>query len=117
MWTSNFWKQAGERALKTFAQTLIAAGLVVGVAGWDEWQAALIAAGIAALLSLFTSAASAEIGDKGTPSLVSETLEPADVVALPDDLGGLDEPPVGPTGGAYNDLEAATDPANIVTPK
>ena len=115
MWTSEFWKQAAERAVKTFAQTLVAAGLVVGVAGWDEWQAALIAAGIAALLSVATSVASAGFGDKGTPSLVSETLEPADA-ALPDDLGGL-EPPVGPTGGAYNNLDAATDPANIVTPK
>jgi len=115
MWTSEFWKQAAERAVKTFAQTLVAAGLVVGVAGWGEWQAALIAAGIAALLSVATSVASAGFGDKGTPSLVSETLEPADA-ALPDDLGGL-EPPVGPTGGAYNNLDAATDPANIVTPK
>jgi len=76
MWTSEFWKQAAERAVKTFAQTLVAAGLVVGVAGWDEWQAALIAAGIAALLSVATSVASAGFGDKGTPSLVSETLTP-----------------------------------------
>ncbi len=76
MWTSSFWKAATERAIKTFAQTLVASGIVVGVAGWDKWQAALIAAGIAALLSVITSVASIGLGDKGTPSLVSDTLTP-----------------------------------------
>lgn len=113
MWTSEFWKQAAERAVKTFAQTLVAAGLVVGVAGWDEWQAALIAAGIAALLSVATSVASAGFGDKGSPSLVGDELTPNVAAVIPE--GDLEPPPL--TGGKYNNLEAATDPANIAKPQ
>lgn len=113
MWTSSFWKQAAERAIKTFAQTLVASGIVVGVAGWDKWQAALIASATAAALSVITSVASVAVGEKGTPSLVSETLVPNES-SLPADVP-LEPPAL--TGGKYNNLEAATDPANIVDPK
>ncbi len=98
MWTSSFWKATFERAIKTFAQTLVASGIVVGVAGWDKWQAALIAAGIAALLSVITSVASIGLGDKGTPSLVKDELTPNDVPAE-DDL----EPPALPFIGTPAD--------------
>lgn len=82
MFTAQFWKQAAERAIKTFAQTLVATGVVVGVAGWDKWQAALIASAIAAALSVVTSVASIGVGDKGTPSLVTAPYEGA--VVLPE---------------------------------
>jgi len=113
MWTSSFWKATAERAIKTFAQTLVASGIVVGVAGWDKWQAALIAAGIAALLSVVTSVASISIGDKGSPSLVGDELTPNVAAVIPE--GDLEPPPL--TGGKYNNLEAATDPANIAKPQ
>lgn len=114
MWTSSFWKATAERAVKTFAQTLVASGIVVGVAGWDKWSAALIAAGIAAMLSVITSVASIGLGDKGTPSLVSDELTPNAGGVIPEadlEIGAVQ------TGGKYNNLEAATDPANIVEPK
>lgn len=82
MFTAQFWKQAAERAIKTFAQTLVATGVVVGVAGWDKWQAALIASAIAAVLSVVTSVASIGVGDNGTPSLVATPYEGA--VVLPE---------------------------------
>lgn len=102
MWTSSFWKATAERAIKTFAQTLVASGIVVGVAGWDKWQAALIAAGIAALLSVVTSVASVSIGDKGTPSLVSEELTPNVGGIIPEtdlELGAAELPYVGTADG------------------
>lgn len=98
MWTSSFWKATAERAIKTFAQTLVASGIVVGVAGWDKWSAALIAAAIAAGLSVITSVASVGLGDKGTPSLVSETLTPNAGGVIPEgDLepGAVELPYVG----------------------
>lgn len=71
MFTQDFWKRAAERAIKTFAQALVASGIVVGATG-HEWQAAVIAAAIAAVLSVLTSVAGIGIGDAGTPSLVGE---------------------------------------------
>ena len=102
MLTSNFWKQAAERAVKTFAQTLVASGIVVGVAGWDTWQAAQIASALAALLSVVTSVASVGLGDKGTPSLVSDSLTPNDGGAIPDaelEIGAADLPYIGTPDG------------------
>lgn len=94
MFSVQFWKQAGERALKTFCQTLIASGIVVGVTGWDQWQAALIAAAIAALLSVATSVASIGLGDKGTPSLVNDELAPNVAAVIPE--GDLEPSDPGP---------------------
>ena len=111
MWTSSFWKATAERAVKTFAQTLVASGIVVGVAGWDKWQAALIAAGIAALLSVVTSVASVGIGEKGTPSLVSEELTPNVVAVIPE--GDLE--PENPGPGANFDSTDFGPP--LVDPK
>ena len=111
MWTSSFWKATAERAIKTFAQTLVASGIVVGVAGWDKWQAALIAAGIAALLSVVTSVASVSIGEKGTPSLVSEELTPNVAAVIPE--GDLE--PENPGPGANFDSTDFGPP--LVDPK
>ena len=66
-----FFKNLLERAVKTLAQTLLAT-LGVGVTNVLSvpWQAALITAGTAALLSILMSIASAPWGDPATPSLV-----------------------------------------------
>lgn len=77
MFTLAFWKAAGERALKTVAQALIAVLTVDGVArGWDtiDWPVAgwtVFVAGVASLLFSIVSAASTD----GSPSLTSEHLD------------------------------------------
>jgi len=64
-----------ERSIKTFAQTLVA---VLGVGFLDilktDWVQSLSVAAGAAVLSILTSVASAEIGKMGGPSLTTETI-------------------------------------------
>jgi len=70
MFTQTFWKSAIERAIRTFCQTLVA---VVGASQFDwmsaDWQSLLVTSGIAAGLSVLTSVAGVNIGDKGSTSL------------------------------------------------
>lgn len=71
MFTSLFWRAASERAVKTFAQTMVALLSVGGIGLHNApWTTSLSAAGMAALLSLLTSIASERVGDRETPSLV-----------------------------------------------
>lgn len=75
MFTRVFWLAAGERAVKTVAQTLVA---VIGVDAATsivdlDWPYALGVAGTAGVLSLLTSVASAGIGGTG-PSLSTEQV-------------------------------------------
>lgn len=79
MFTVPFWKDAGERALKTAAQALLSLWLVGDVALnllAVEWGSALGVAAGAAVVSLLTSVVSAPVGDAGTASLVSSAREP-----------------------------------------
>ena len=73
MFTKEFWLEASERALKTFAQTLLA--MVGAVSVFDafsaDWLTLLGVSVGAAVLSYATSIVSAEIGDYGKPSLVA----------------------------------------------
>jgi hypothetical protein len=63
-----------ERAVKTFAQALIAVFAAGAVTVLDaDWTQALAVAGTAALVSVLTSIVSANIGNAG-PSLANETL-------------------------------------------
>lgn len=61
LWTSDFWKGASERLIKTFAQTLVGF-FVVGTTGLldVDWPAAVSVAGAAALASLLTSIGNAD---------------------------------------------------------
>lgn len=70
MFTAAFWKATAERAIKTFAQGLLAA-IGTGATGLLDvaWASALSFAGLAALISVLTSLASARIGRSGAPSL------------------------------------------------
>ena len=78
MWTALFWKQVAERAVKTFAQGLVAlwgADKVLGVLDID-WGKALSVAALALLLSVLTSIISAPVGpEKASPSLTETTPE------------------------------------------
>lgn len=64
IWTKEFWKGFGERAIKTAAQALVAA---IGTAGgdalglWDvSWNAVLSMAALTTLLSMLTSIVNAD---------------------------------------------------------
>lgn len=69
-----FWKDAAERAVKTFAQTLVA---LLGAGAVDiihiDWGARLSVAAGAALVSVLTSIASA--GSGNSASLVVDATE------------------------------------------
>lgn len=75
MYSSLFWKDAFERAVKTFLQGVLA---VLAVGGTTtlltvSWPAVLSVAGTAAVVSLLTSLISAK---------ASDTVSPASVVSV-----------------------------------
>ena len=71
MLTSRFWQLASERALKTFAQSLLAIFSAAGVGLLTApWTTALSTAGMAAVLSVLSSMASEPVGEPNTPSLL-----------------------------------------------
>ncbi|MGH3883708.1 MAG: holin [Pseudonocardiaceae bacterium] len=78
MFTYRFWQLASERAVKTFAQSLVAILSATGVGLLTvPWSTALPTAGMAALLSVLTSMASAPVGEPGSPSLLpSASMSP-----------------------------------------
>lgn len=61
-----------ERVLATF---IMAAGGVVVLEGWDDWQVALGAGGVAALGSLLKCVAGTQVGDPDSASVLP-TREP-----------------------------------------
>ncbi|WP_329013270.1 holin [Micromonospora rifamycinica] len=71
MWTSQFWKQTLERAIKTFAQGSLAllAGDGLGVLDVDWGDVASVGA-LAAIASVLTSLVSVPAGEPDSPSLV-----------------------------------------------
>lgn len=78
MFTKLFWRDASERAGKSFAQALLllwAADGAFNVLTIDVPAAFGVAAG-AAVLSLLTSVVSAPAADRGTASLVSANPPP-----------------------------------------
>ena len=90
MFTQTFWKSAIERAIRTFCQTLIA---VVGASKFDwmsaDWQSLLVTSCVAAGLSVLTSIAGVNIGEKGSSSLVADApvLVAVDPKAVPNPEG------------------------------
>jgi Putative lactococcus lactis phage r1t holin len=70
-----FWEAALIRAVKTFAQTMLAViGTdLVGITDVD-WLAAAEVAAVAGILSLLTSVVSSPFGEKGTPGLPGEDI-------------------------------------------
>jgi len=80
MRTRQFWTDALERAVRTFAQALVAM-LVVGFVFTDvaAWGEALLASAVAALISLLTSVAASGVGDPSSPSLLPTVEQPEPV--------------------------------------
>lgn len=71
MLTASFWKDALERAVKTFAQTAAALLTGDGLGITDvSWGGVASVAGMAAAVSILTSIASAPVGTPGNASLV-----------------------------------------------
>lgn len=71
MLTKAFWKGAGERALKTFAQSLVAVIGVDAVGLLDvDWLGALSAATLATVISLLTSIGNADFTAGQTPVII-----------------------------------------------
>ena len=72
MFTTYFVRSLAERAVKTFAQTVVA---LAGASQMDwlslDWPQLLATAGIAAALSVLSSIASDRIGPADSPSMVS----------------------------------------------
>jgi hypothetical protein len=77
MFSLYFWKAAAERAVKSFAQTLVAL-LGVGQVGLldVDWVGALSIAAMATLLSVLSSIGSAGFGESQDPSLLSTNQPP-----------------------------------------
>ncbi len=72
-----FWTAALERAVKTLAQTAVALVSVAGLGFLDvDWAQIGSVAGLAAVVSILTSIASAGVGGSG-PSLANEVAVPA----------------------------------------
>ena len=69
-----FWIAAGERAVKTFAQSLVAL-FAAGVTILNiDWQQGLAVAATAAAVSVLTSVASVRLGQFEGPSLAGEAV-------------------------------------------
>jgi hypothetical protein len=67
-----FWRATAERAVKSFAQSLLAllSAQQIGLLDVD-WVATLSTAGMVTLLSVLTSLASTQVGDASDPSAVA----------------------------------------------
>lgn len=69
-----FWIAAGERAVKTFAQSLVAL-FAAGVTILNiDWRQGLAVAATAAVVSVLTSVASVRLGQFEGPSLAGEAV-------------------------------------------
>ncbi len=71
MFANHFWRATVERAVKTFAQSLLAV-LSAGQFGLldADWVTVLSTAGMATLLSVLSSVASTQVGESTDPSAV-----------------------------------------------
>lgn len=74
----NFWLSSIERAIKTFAQAVVTliGTQAIGVLDID-WAQILAISATMALVSVFTSVGSAELGKTLGPSLVGESISSA----------------------------------------
>lgn len=109
MYSTNFLVAVAERAIKTFAQTLLATvgADAAGVFTASTLDAVTVAAG-AALISVLTSFASASTGRTG-PSLAGETTAPDLYITKSDSVKSA--PRDGDGDGLVNDGKKTQAPA------
>lgn len=69
---SYFLKDLIERAVKTFAQTLLASLTIATTLSDVDWKTALSTSLLAAIISILTSIVSAKFGDKETASIIKK---------------------------------------------
>ncbi len=76
--TSQFWTDTAERAVKTFAQALLAVLTVQGVSDVldVDWGRALSVAALATIISVLTSLLSLKLGNSGTAS-ATKAVQPS----------------------------------------
>jgi len=74
MFDKLFWVATAERALKTFAQALVALFIAGQTILTIDWQQALAVSVTAAVVSVLTSIASSRLGPFDGPSLVDEAI-------------------------------------------
>ena len=110
MFTKAFALATLERAVKTFAQSLIGALAVASGLTDAPWQAALSAAGLATLVSVLTSVVSAGVGSNG-PSLGAETLTESVAAVEGREAPGVSRP--GLVAGPAADVPEG-DPVDVV---
>ena len=81
MFDQRFWIAAAERAIKTFAQALLAL-IGTGMVGIMEldWPQMFAVAATATVVSVLTSIVSANFGPNPGPSLADETIEPDPII-------------------------------------
>ncbi|MEU1550207.1 holin [Nocardia sp. NPDC005745] len=72
MWSKDYWKATAERAVKTFAQTLVplVTATVLTSPDWSDITAAVGLSACAAGMSILSSMASTLRGDPESPSLI-----------------------------------------------
>ncbi|WP_280244250.1 holin [Nocardia abscessus] len=72
MWSKDYWKAVTERAIKTFAQTLVplVTATLFTQPDWSDITAAVGLSACAAGISILTSMASTLRGDPESPSLI-----------------------------------------------
>lgn len=55
IWTKKFWKAAGERAIRTFAQTFVATVGTTAILSEVAWKVVFSSSALAAIMSIATS--------------------------------------------------------------
>ncbi len=88
MFGTYFWKATAERAVKSFAQSLLAILSASSLGLLDvDWVTSLSTAGMATVLSLLSSVASSRVGSPGDPSTVPPPATPGAGPTAPRDAG------------------------------
>ena len=78
MFTKKFWLDAGERAVATFAQALIAVLTVDLTGATIDWKVVVGTALVAAALSVLKSIVATNVGDSQSASLIGTKVNRAE---------------------------------------
>jgi hypothetical protein len=106
MLTKAFWLATAERAVKTFAQAVLALFIGGATVITIDWQQVIALGGTAAVISILTSVISSQVGPEGSPSVVPDPQPPVvyvgqheapvDPAPVLEPVAPVVEPPVAP---------------------